>query len=73
MLLADMWLRRFSVLFAASYEFTLDGNITAEIAVHVYIATKLLPVAYVTVQMERPPLVVLQVAVKMPAMSKSLI
>lgn len=40
-LLADAWLSRVSVLFAASSEFTLNGN-TAEIPLHGYTAAKLL-------------------------------
>lgn len=58
---------RVSVLFAVSREFPLKGNATEEIPVHVYTATKLTCIAYVTVQMDRPPLV-LQVAVVVPSM-----
>lgn len=57
---------RVFVLFAVSREFTLNVNVTEEIPVHVYTAAELLCTAYVTVQMERPPLV-LQVAVEVPS------
>lgn len=56
-----------SDLFVVSTKFPLNGNATEEISVHVYSATKLLCIAYVTVQMERLPLV-LQVAVEVPSM-----
>lgn len=47
----------------------MNGNITGEITVHSSIATKLLCIAYVTVQMERPLLVVRHAAAEIPAIS----